>query len=304
MKTQTKLPYAVVTGRVFPLDKGKILETISGMPAVISKLNTKEFRWVDTFTSSFTTKLELDGNMTPALNFVPFALSNPNNATSGKSPKQETYVMVDDVSNGEFDNLLLTAKATYIPTEITITGLMLSFIRGFHSVGIETSESVLPVGSVITVVGEVTKLSGGDGQGFRIAKSSAGGLTTPYILTTKSIMEVKSTVRAQATAFKVLTILFGCFTLMTFYALGKKWLPRFRLRRVRRVVTQQRERIRRNIDGLHEAQICLACLSNPREVVLLPCGHVCVCADCSLLIQERCPVCREPVIDTQVVFLA
>jgi len=301
LRNQSNLPYAVVTGRVFPMDKGKILNTVSGMPAVISKLNQKEFRWIDTFTSvMLSNKLDFDGRISPAMNYVPFALSNPNDAREKST--SETYVMVDDISNGQFEQLLLTAKSTYVPTQITFTGLVASFLRGFHSVGIETAESVLPVGTVITVIGEVTKLSGGDGHGFRVSKSPAGGTTTPYILTTKNILEVKSNFRAQATAYKVLSFLCGCFTLMTFYALGKKWLPRFRLRRVQRRIQRQRSIV--NTDGLHETQICLACLENPREVALFPCGHVCLCADCSLLIQEKCPVCRENVADIAPIFLS
>ncbi|CAL8081080.1 unnamed protein product [Orchesella dallaii] len=299
MKKQENLPYAIVTGRVFPLESGKVLNTISGMSAVISKLNVTEFRWVDVFSNLMsTTKIGYgDSRLSPSLNYVPFGLSNPNNGATN-NPRTDSYVMVDDISNGEFDHLLLTAKATYVPTEVTFIGLVASLIRGFHSVGIETSESVLPVGTVITVIGEVTKLSDGH---YRIAKS-AGGHTTPYVLTTKNILEVKSSFHANAMAYKVLSLLCGCFTIMSFYALGKKWFPRFRMRRVRQLI--QRERSRASTEGLHETQICLACLQNPREVALFPCGHVCLCADCSLLIQERCPVCRESVAETVPVYLA
>jgi len=238
-----------------------------------------------------------DNRLSPSLNFVPFGLANPNSGTSSNS-KSESYVMVDDISNGEFDHLFVTSKATYVPTEITFMGLLASVIRGFHSVGIETSESVLPIGTVITVIGEVTKLSDGN---FRISKSS-GGHTTPYVLTSKNILEVKSSFYANVMAYKVLSLLCGCFTIMTFYALGKKWFPRFRMRRVRQQI--QRERTRASTEGLHETQICVACLQNPREVALFPCGHVCLCADCSILIQERCPVCREHVLETSPVYLA
>ena len=43
---------------------------------------------------------------------------------------------------------------------------------------------------------------------------------------------------------------------------------------------------------------CVVCLSNPREVVLLDCGHVCLCADCLQQLQQpiSCPVCRERVV--------
>lgn len=42
---------------------------------------------------------------------------------------------------------------------------------------------------------------------------------------------------------------------------------------------------------------CVVCLTNEREVVLLNCGHVCVCGDCAFALPEpkKCPVCRERV---------
>ena len=36
---------------------------------------------------------------------------------------------------------------------------------------------------------------------------------------------------------------------------------------------------------------CVVCLSEPPEVLLLPCRHMCVCRACFLHI-EKCPVCR------------
>ena len=38
---------------------------------------------------------------------------------------------------------------------------------------------------------------------------------------------------------------------------------------------------------------CVACLSEPRDTILLPCRHLCVCSSCfSHLTLDRCPVCR------------
>ena len=57
------------------------------------------------------------------------------------------------------------------------------------------------------------------------------------------------------------------------------------------------------------ASACLICLEAAACVVLLPCGHVCVCeADAAMLIKrsERrplCPVCRGPIAETRKVYL-
>ena len=45
-------------------------------------------------------------------------------------------------------------------------------------------------------------------------------------------------------------------------------------------------------DGLN----CVVCLSMPRELTILRCGHQCVCCDCYprlLHSDERCPICRS-----------
>lgn len=42
---------------------------------------------------------------------------------------------------------------------------------------------------------------------------------------------------------------------------------------------------------------CVICLSQLREVVLLDCGHICLCGDCAtaLPLPKLCPICRRPV---------
>eukprot|EP00462_Mataza_sp_D1_P007385 CAMPEP_0175123614 /NCGR_PEP_ID=MMETSP0087-20121206/2339_1 /TAXON_ID=136419 /ORGANISM="Unknown Unknown, Strain D1" /LENGTH=302 /DNA_ID=CAMNT_0016405321 /DNA_START=477 /DNA_END=1385 /DNA_ORIENTATION=+ len=47
---------------------------------------------------------------------------------------------------------------------------------------------------------------------------------------------------------------------------------------------------------------CIVCMVNPREVVCLPCGHVCTCVPCSSQL-ITCPYCRRNINSTQKVFL-
>lgn len=37
---------------------------------------------------------------------------------------------------------------------------------------------------------------------------------------------------------------------------------------------------------------CIVCMENPREIILLPCNHVCLCEDCAEKIDRKCPVCK------------
>lgn len=49
---------------------------------------------------------------------------------------------------------------------------------------------------------------------------------------------------------------------------------------------------------------CVICMSNPRDTCVLPCRHVCCCAECANTLRlstDRCPVCRKPM--TEMVYL-
>ena len=53
---------------------------------------------------------------------------------------------------------------------------------------------------------------------------------------------------------------------------------------------------------------CVVCMENEKNVVLLPCTHLCLCKGCTKKImssctQALCPVCREPIAQTIKVFM-
>ena len=50
--------------------------------------------------------------------------------------------------------------------------------------------------------------------------------------------------------------------------------------------------------GLLDEPDCLVCLSEPKDVILLPCRHCAVCEGCLAgFQQQKCPVCRAPLTD-------
>lgn len=55
---------------------------------------------------------------------------------------------------------------------------------------------------------------------------------------------------------------------------------------------------------LREDQKCIVCIENPKEIICLPCGHVCLCEDCSSKIQLTCPVCRASIDNKSVAFIS
>ncbi len=54
----------------------------------------------------------------------------------------------------------------------------------------------------------------------------------------------------------------------------------------------------------HDRTACVVCQDLPRCTILLPCRHVCLCEECSLLPGLRtCPLCREAITSVLPVFL-
>jgi hypothetical protein len=48
-------------------------------------------------------------------------------------------------------------------------------------------------------------------------------------------------------------------------------------------------------EGTEESKECLVCLSEQRNTIIMPCGHMCVCLDCGEALRSRkhnCPICR------------
>lgn len=54
-----------------------------------------------------------------------------------------------------------------------------------------------------------------------------------------------------------------------------------------------------------EELLCVVCLTNEREIILLPCGHVCICKTCSGSMQTKlCPICRKTIESRKVAFIS
>ncbi|OIW15769.1 hypothetical protein TanjilG_04304 [Lupinus angustifolius] len=53
-----------------------------------------------------------------------------------------------------------------------------------------------------------------------------------------------------------------------------------------------------DFDGHDSGGECVICLSEPRDITVLPCRHMCMCSGCANLLKvhtAKCPICRHPV---------
>ncbi|XP_027343382.1 probable E3 ubiquitin-protein ligase LUL2 [Abrus precatorius] len=53
-----------------------------------------------------------------------------------------------------------------------------------------------------------------------------------------------------------------------------------------------------DVDGHEVGGHCVICLSEPRDITVLPCRHMCMCSGCASLLKvhtAKCPICRHPI---------
>jgi len=56
------------------------------------------------------------------------------------------------------------------------------------------------------------------------------------------------------------------------------------------------------IKSLQKLIDCIICMKNQRNTLLMPCRHFITCTECINKCEERCPVCRQHINHTIVVF--
>ncbi|XP_047159883.1 probable E3 ubiquitin-protein ligase LOG2 [Vigna umbellata] len=53
-----------------------------------------------------------------------------------------------------------------------------------------------------------------------------------------------------------------------------------------------------DLDESDQGKECVICLSEPRDTIVHPCRHMCMCSGCAKVLRfqtNRCPICRQPV---------
>lgn len=190
------------------------------------------------------------------------------------------------------------------------TGLLeksMDRLFGEVSKGIQTSEKMMGVGVNILGFG---KLIYEDAK-MKLIPPTGG---QAYILTTMDKQELLRRLRGTAVFWKVFAAIvasaaigIGAYICVTRYQSWKDkvemyWLQQ-ELRR-RREAEQERRVPHRGADtdnsnnDASPEEMCTVCLERPREVIVLDCGHICVCGDCAqaLPLPRKCPVCRGDIV--------
>jgi len=123
-----------------------------------------------------------------------------------------------------------------------------------------------------------------------------------HIITTSSRSELIRSLRSDARVVRIVCWLFGITGGVFLAYIVYRNVSRARY--VARTRQQMDElRLRRRVAAAQDAAAgetmvtCVVCCSQPRDVLLLECGHLCVCSECALALPSPryCPVCRQVV---------
>jgi len=158
---------------------------------------------------------------------------------------------------------------------------------------------MLSVGVPLLGIGKLMLVGGG-----RIVLSppdSGGGHR--YFLTTSSRHELVRSLKSVARRLNVARWLVGIAGLAAVAYIVSRAVRRYKSQsESRRLLAELRQR-RQPTDPTSPVTVeasspqCVVCLSQAREVVLLDCGHICLCGDCAAALPtpKLCPICRQHV---------
>lgn len=228
-----------------------------------------------------------------AFNYRPFFIANPDRDLGDKRKVEVTEILAAEY----LDDYLPVVHDQYNPTKNGLLSRSMDLIFGEVTKGYQDTEKLLGLGVPILGVGKVTF----DGKRMILQPPSDG---RRYIVTTLSKPDVVRSLRSSARTIKI--FLWICVVIGTGVAAYSlyKFVARWMRERESRLAMEEIRRMRVNNaasdgdgDGDTERSRCVICLSNPRDVIILNCGHVCLCADCAEAIPEpkHCPVCRAKV---------
>lgn len=225
-------------------------------------------------------------------NSVPFVLQ-----------ESKTSVEVADALRADILDLE-TISDCFEPSSRTLLDHVWGFISGIRHQGVQVTEKMLKEGAFITGVGELT--SGKNKDGLKLQPPSNG---SPFYLTALPLSSLIRKLDDEKRFYRFLAFICGGVGLVIVGIMTRKWW-RERTRKLKEQTRRQQtsSRIERQQSVQEnerpEVQVCVVCCQNSRGIILLPCGHVCLCEDCSARITDFCPVCRAEIETKAVAYIS
>lgn len=158
------------------------------------------------------------------------------------------------------------------------------------------------MGTALTGIGEVIL----DTDGMLCLRPPPNG--TQYFLSIADFDTLRGEQESMATGWKALTITFALVGAAVLLWVGRRYYYRLKVQWEQDHERREFERLQAEAtraralltgpeasqDREHIENACVICLSQPRNCILLDCGHVCCCHSCyQALPHRRCPICRQ-----------
>ncbi|XP_038164514.1 mitochondrial ubiquitin ligase activator of nfkb 1-A [Cyprinodon tularosa] len=289
------LNYAVVEGTVKAVGeplKSQCHKEISG---VFQKFTIKEHRIV--WSSFSRTWMDSERILHQRVNMVPFALAGSDQAAvKVQSPLQANGVFTE-VINEKFH------QASYGFGDLV--GL---YIIGEKSKGHLEIEEMLKVGTTLTGVGELTLETDGT---LTLRPPSDN---SQYFLSLADFESLRDEIETVAVWWKALAVVSALAGAAVLFWAGFRFYRTLQVRWEQERINAEfaqlqaeaaRQRANRgNAEGPHDEtngndiqNVCVICLGEPRDCILLNCAHVCCCFVCyQALPQKKCPICRQDIV--------
>ncbi|XP_077996229.1 mitochondrial ubiquitin ligase activator of NFKB 1-like [Glandiceps talaboti] len=282
------LPYVAIEGEAKPIGQTLKSEYVAGMVGLIQTLIVKEHK--TEWSKSTRVWQDTDRFIQNTTRHVPFCLEG-----------EQASVDVDQPLDASGLNLE-TIYDKFAPIEASLGQSIVNWATGEKTKGYEEIEKILPVGTMLTGLGKLTL----ENERLQLGPPTEQG---DYMLSTLSRSQIVKGMDARLRIWKTFMYIFGATTAIITLAYLWKWVKKYR---ERRIMQQQMEEFRQHqrrgaTEGEDNenpnASVCVVCLTNPREVVILNCGHICACSNCvEALRPPHCPICRQRIARTIPVF--
>ncbi|KAM0734939.1 Mitochondrial E3 ubiquitin protein ligase 1 [Formica fusca] len=277
-----KIDYIAVKGIVKPL--GESLQSINkkDVTGVIQKFRVSEHVIARTSTGFWSAHERI---IQKIYRVVPFVLQRGWYSVEIIDPLSADILDLDIIS----DN--------FEPSVPTFADLVWGFFTGVRQRGIQSTEKMLRDNSIITAIGELSRSQ--TKSDTLILQSPLNG--SPFYITSMSITTLIRNLDDRKKLYRIFCVISGAIGLFLGGIMARRyWKNKQEQRLVEQLrqtlETSRQERRQRVRDrDLREDQICVVCNTNAREIILLPCGHVCICEDCSASINNNCPICRTEI---------
>lgn len=288
------LPYAAVRGEVSPL--GKTVSSAYAPEAVSGVIQRVVFTEHKRNLSRAGFWFDSERVLHQYTNDAPFCLTKLQDSSWSLSRPHVEVVDWQDASRIDLD----TVYDKFEQGAVGLSSHLWGWVTGDLHKGTQVTEMMLTKGCNLTAVGQLVSTP----AGVRIQPPADG---RPFYLVRITLSSLIKEFEAGRSGLKLFLGVFSGVGLVISCLAAYKYIKKRKEELAARSNQDTLETIRTNRpvrpargdeshgDGVPESLQCVVCLGAEREVILLNCGHVCVCADCGgelIRLGQTCPVCR------------